>query len=97
MKKGYWIVRVSVHNEENYPTYVEAAKPAFEKYNARFIVRGGRCEGMEGPHRERNVVVEFKDYETAHACYKSPEYSAALAIRQANAEAEMVIVEGPET
>lgn len=94
MPKAYWIVRVSVHNAENYQDYIAAAKPAFEKYGANHIVRGGRFEAMEGEARERNVVVEYKDFDTAMACYNSPEYEAARAIRMANADAELVIVEG---
>ena len=94
MPKAYWIVRVTVQNAERYPEYLIAAQPAFEKYGARFLVRGGHCETMEGTSRERNVVVEFKDYITAMDCYRSPEYDAAKAIRQANAEADLVIVEG---
>ncbi len=94
MTKAYWIVRVSVNNERNYPDYLEAAKPAFEKYGARFVVRGGRFEAMEGSSRPRNVVVEFQDYDTAVACYRSAEYQAARKIRAVNAEADFVIVEG---
>lgn len=94
MSKGYWIVRVSVRNAENYPSYLEAAKPAFEKFDARFLVRGGQFEAPEGSPRERNVVVEFKDFDTAKACYQSPEYQAARQIRMANADADFLIVEG---
>jgi uncharacterized protein (DUF1330 family) len=39
-------------------------------------------------------VTEFADLETARACYLSPEYQRARAIRQAAAEADFVIVEG---
>jgi len=35
-------------------------------------VRGGTFETREGTSRSRNVVLEFKDYETALACYNSP-------------------------
>ena len=94
MPKAYWIVRVTVNNTERYPDYLAAARPAFEKFGARFVVRGGRVEAMEGTSRERNVVVEFQDFETAEACYRSPEYQAAKAIRNANADADFVIVEG---
>ena len=94
MQKGYWVVRVSVKNTENYPDYLAAAKPAFEKYGARFVVRGGRYLAKEGVARDRNVVVEFADYDTAIACYHSPEYAAARSIRQANADADFLIVEG---
>ncbi len=95
MAKGYWIVRISVKDSERYPDYLAAAKPAFEKFGARFLVRGGRYEAMEGTSRERNVVVEFEDYATALACYRSPEYQAAAAIRQATADSDFIIAEGP--
>jgi uncharacterized protein (DUF1330 family) len=97
MSKAYWIVRVSVRNAEEYPQYLAAARPAFEKFDARFIARGGRYQTMEGSSRERNVVVEFKDYDTALSCYASAEYQAAKEIRNANADADFVIVEGAST
>ena len=94
MAKGFWVVRVSVKDSDAYPGYLEAARPAFEKYGAQFRVRGGRCVAQEGMARERNVVVEFADFDTAMACYVSPEYTAAKAIRQASAETDFLIVEG---
>ena len=94
MPKGYWVVRVTVTNEENYPRYLAAAKPAFERFGAEFLVRGGRFDAPEGQARRRNVVVQFADYDTAVACYRSPEYAAARQIRMANAEADFLIVEG---
>ena len=74
MPKAYWIVRVSVRDAQRYPEYLAAARPAFEKFGANFIVRGGAYEVMEGQARDRNVVVEFKDRATAKACYDSAEY-----------------------
>jgi uncharacterized protein (DUF1330 family) len=40
------------------------------------------------------VVLEFKDYETALACYNSPEYANLVAIRSPHAESDLVIIEG---
>ena len=94
MPKGYWIVRVSVRNTEEYPEYLQASREAFENFGAKFHVRGGRYLAQEGASRDRNVVVEFKGFDTALACYYSPEYSAARTIRQANADADFLIVEG---
>lgn len=94
MAKGYWIARVDVRDPERYKDYVAAAKPAFEKYGAQFLARGGRYERLEGQVRARNVVIEFPSLEAAHDCYHSPEYQIAAAIRQEVADAEMVIVEG---
>ncbi|OQW55533.1 MAG: hypothetical protein A4S14_12900 [Proteobacteria bacterium SG_bin9] len=94
MAKGYWIVRVSVKDAERYPEYLTAARPAFEKYGARFVVRGGPYEVMEGQARDRNVVIEFDSRETAMACYKSPEYQKAVVIRQKYADADLIVIEG---
>lgn len=80
--------------EERYPDYLAAAKPAFDKFGARFIVRGGAFESMEGKARDRNVVVEFADRATATACYHSAEYGSAKAIRQKYAEADFIIIDG---
>jgi uncharacterized protein (DUF1330 family) len=94
MPKAYWIVRVSVRDQARYPDYLAAAKPAFEKYGARFLVRGGAFEAKEGGARERNVVVEFKDRPTADACYDSVEYRAARALRQKYADTDFIIADG---
>ncbi len=94
MPKGYWIVQVDVTNPEAYQKYVAANAAAFSKYGARFVVRGGRFEAQEGQHRSRSVVLEFKDYETARACYHSPEYAAAKALREGNSVADLIIIEG---
>jgi len=94
--KAYWIARVSVTDPERYQDYIKANRAAFEKYGARFLVRGGEFAALEGGSRERNVVIEFADYETALACYNSPEYQAAAAIRQQTSEGDLVIVKGVE-
>ena len=94
MPKGYWIARVDVENADRYPDYVSTAKPAFEKYNARFLARGGETHSLEGTNRARNVVIEFASVQDALDCYNSPEYQAAKAIRVTAAESELIIVEG---
>lgn len=94
MPKGYWIARIDVHNSDGYKEYVAQNGAVFAKFGAKFIVRGGRHEAMEGVSRARNVVIEFEDYETALACYKSPEYQRLVAIRAPHSEGENVIIEG---
>jgi uncharacterized protein (DUF1330 family) len=94
MAKGYWIARVDVTDPEGYKQYVAANGAAFSKYGAKFIVRGGRFEAPEGTPRARNVVLEFKDYETALACYHSPEYAAAKALRLNAGVADLLVIEG---
>lgn len=94
MSNGYWIARVDVHDMDNYPKYIETAKPAFERFGGKFLARGGRTDMVEGPGRARNVIVEFPSYQHAVDCYNSPEYQEAVKIRQKVADGEIVIVEG---
>jgi uncharacterized protein (DUF1330 family) len=94
MPKGYWIARVDVRDAERYKDYVAGAKIAFDKYGARFLARGGTTEKVEGSCRARNVVIEFDSLPIASACFHSPEYQAAAAIRREAADGEIVIVEG---
>lgn len=92
--KGYWIALVDIADAENYPRYIAANKRAFDKYGAKFLVRGGRSTSPETPAGNRQVIVEFDSYETALACYNSPEYQEALKLRRAYSTAHFVIVEG---
>ena len=92
--KGYWIGRVDVSNDEGYKPYAVANLAIFKKFGARYVVRGGRFTTVEGQSRTRNVVIEFPDYETAIACYNSPEYQANIKVRQPHSLADLVIIEG---
>jgi len=96
MAKGYWIARVDVNDADRYPDYVSTAKPAFERYGAKFLVRGGATTSLEGTNRARNVVIEFPSVQHALDCYNSDEYQEAVKIRQAVADSELIIVEGNE-
>lgn len=94
MAKAYWIGRVDVSNPEGYKAYVAANAEAFRKYGAKFLVRGAPFENPEGGSRARNVVLEFKDYATAVACYNSPEYQKAVALRTPHSVIDLIIIEG---
>lgn len=94
MAKGYWIARVDIRDAERYKDYVAAAKPAFEKFGANFLARGGAFTELKGQARTRNVVIEFPSHQAAVDCYNSPEYQIAAKIRQEVADGEIVVVEG---
>jgi uncharacterized protein (DUF1330 family) len=94
MAKGYWIGRVDVTDPEGYAGYVAANGAAFAKYGARFVIRGGRFEAVEGTARARNVVIEFPSYQAALDCYRSPEYAAALELRLDSGVADILVIEG---
>ena len=91
--KGYWIGGVDVTDPEGYKRYIAANAVPFGKFGARFLVRGGRSEVMEGRSRARNVVMEFPSYDAALACYRSDDYQAAAALRKGKAEVDLVVIE----
>jgi uncharacterized protein (DUF1330 family) len=92
--KGYWVARVDVSNPEAYAQYRALNAKAFEKYGARFVVRGPAGFVAKGTSRAHNVVLEFADYDTALACYHSPEYQAAKVFLDQVGEVDLVIVPG---
>jgi uncharacterized protein (DUF1330 family) len=94
MAKGYWIATVTIHDPVRYPEYIAANKKAFDKYHAKFLVRGGAFEVMKGTAGQRQVVIEFESLEIAKACFSSPEYQAAMRIFDTCAKSNMVIAEG---
>ena len=96
MPKGYWIAHVTVTDPETYPDYITTAKPAFEKYGARFLARGGTHECLEGNTGERHVIIEFDSMADALACYNSETYQKGAKIRQASSTGTFTIVEGAE-
>lgn len=96
MPKGYWVAHVDVRDAEVYEAYKAANAAPFADYGARFLVRGGDQELREGTARKRTVVIEFPSLEAAIACYESPAYQAAKALRDPVADSDLVIVAGYE-
>lgn len=96
MPKGYIVARVTVTDPEAYATYVKGASEAIRKYGGRPIARGGAFAELEGPSRPRNVIIEFESLEQAKRYYHSPEYQAAMKLREGAGTAEIVAVEGVE-
>lgn len=93
--KAYVIVNVAIRDAERYKDYVKAATPTVAAHGGRYIVRGGRAERLEGSLAvNRIVVLEFPSYAQARNWYHSPDYQAALAIRQSCSTGDLVVVEG---
>jgi uncharacterized protein (DUF1330 family) len=93
---AYWVARAKINDPAEYKKYTDLVPAILAKYGGKVLARGGRFEIMEGPDKFRRfVVVEFPTFEQAVACFKSPEYNAAAAIRRSGAgEVETIIVHG---
>jgi len=91
--KGYWIAHIDVSDAAGYKAYQDFVATPFGQFGARYLVRGGRCTVTEGQQCARTVVVEFPGYEAALACYGSPDYRKAIALRHGSATANIVALE----
>lgn len=94
---AYIIVDVTILDAENYAGYVKLTPATLLPYGGKFIVRGGKTETLEGDWQPgRFVIIEFPSLERAQAWWASEEYAPAKALRQANSETKMIVVEGLE-
>ncbi|HEY7014290.1 MAG TPA: DUF1330 domain-containing protein [Streptosporangiaceae bacterium] len=94
---AYVIADIDVHDREAYQEYAALVPGTIESYEGRYLVRGGQHETLEGawqPHRV--VVTEFPSADHARRWYESPEYQAALAIRQRASTGSLILVEGAD-
>jgi uncharacterized protein (DUF1330 family) len=94
MAKGYWVANIDVSDMDGYKQYVAANAVPFRKYSAKFLIRGGKSEAVEGKLRSRVVVIEFPSYQAALDCYHSPEYAHAKTFRDGKAVGEIIVLEG---
>ena len=94
MPKGYWIAHVTVDDAEGYDAYRRANAVPFARHGARFLVRGGAQEVVEGAARPRSVVIEFPTLAAARACWDDPDYIVTRALRGPVLQADVVIVAG---
>jgi len=92
---AYLIVETDITDPEQYEQYKAASPGAIAAHGGRFVVRGGETAVLEGDwNPKRLVVVEFDDLEAAKRFYDSPEYQAAMKLREGAARLNMVAVEG---
>ena len=94
VKKGYWVAKANVNSPEKQQDYGKLAEAVLEKFNGKFLIRGGRQETKEGDQYMRNVVVEFPSYEDAIKAYESREYQDALKVLDGGADRLYAVVEG---
>ena len=93
--KGYVVcVYKNISSEEKLKEYATKAKAAVEKFEGKFLVRGGRTTSNEGEKSPRTVVIEFPSYEKANNFYNSKEYQEAHSILEGFAERQHQTIEG---
>lgn len=92
---AYVFAEIEITNPEGYKAYTAVVLATIEKYGGRFLHRGGNVTPLEGewPQRRR-VILEFPSAEMARKWYDSPEYEKPMAIRKANSNGRLLLLEG---
>ena len=63
MSKGYIVcVYESINDVKKLENYADKAKVAVEKYNGKFLIRGGTKIVTEGKNFVRTAVIEFSSF-----------------------------------
>jgi uncharacterized protein (DUF1330 family) len=92
---AYLISDVSIRDNQAFQVYRTRAAASIAKYGGRYLVRGGAIEPLEGNWSPKTIiVVEFPDIERARAWYRSPEYAAALEVRDEALSRNLILVDG---
>jgi uncharacterized protein (DUF1330 family) len=93
--KGYIVcIYKSISDENALKEYAAKAIIAVEKYNGKFLIRGGKKITTEGEESPRTVVIEFSSFTEAEIFFYSEEYQKAHAILNGVAVRHHQIIEG---
>lgn len=94
---AYLIAQIDVRDMEKYLDYARRAGPVVAAYGGRFLAKAGKTVALEGPApRQRNVIIEFPDLDTAERYYRSADYQAAKVFRDGGADAQFFLVDGAD-
>ena len=94
---AYFVAFVDIKDEKKFRAYQGVAGDAFAAYGAKFLTRGGGHTMFEGPNETRTcVLVEFPSAEKATAFWNSREYQAAIKMREAAAELQVMLLDSAQ-
>ena len=92
---AYVVANIEVTNAAAYDEYRKGVLATIEKYDGRFLVRGGAVERLEGEFAPKRIVVlEFPDTARAKEWWDSPEYRPLRDLRQRASRGDLFVVEG---
>ena len=92
---AYVIVDIDVKDRDGFSRYVQEVAPMLARWGARYLVRGGEVEVLEGEWDHHTVVIlEFPSRVAAEEFYESEEYAPLLKLRLDSTNSMLAILEG---
>jgi uncharacterized protein (DUF1330 family) len=94
---AYVILDIDVKNRDSFSRYVQEVAPMLARWGARYLVRGGEVDVLEGDWSHHTVVIlEFPSRAVAEQFYESEEYAPLLKLRLDSTDCMLAILEGYE-
>lgn len=90
---AYLVAEIDVTDATAYEPYKKMAGESIQRHGGKFLARGGRAVALEGEKPKRIVVIEFPSVDAAEKFYHSPDYQAAVKVRQKASKGRLYIVE----
>ena len=93
--KGYIVcVYENIKDDAALKNYASRARSAVEKYDGKFLIRGGKNIVTEGKNFVRTAVIEFNSFEVVKEFFYSSEYQAAHELLKDTVIRNHQIIEG---
>jgi uncharacterized protein (DUF1330 family) len=97
MPKGYVIMTETIRDSAGMEAYGQQSFPTMMRAGGQVLIADDAAEVLEGDWSStRTVVLEFESVDAARDWYRSADYQAAIPLRQAAADTNIVIVSGFE-
>ena len=92
---AYVIADIDVQDAARFEEYKKLSAPSSAPFGAKYLVRGGKVEGLEGAWVTKgHVVIECPSFDKAKKWWNSVHYSGATAIRQSCARSNFIVADG---
>ncbi len=97
MVKGYLLGQISISDKSQYKIYDSKIGNVIEEFGGKYLVKGGLRIVKEGnPFFQRDVLVEFKDIETAQRFFSSQQFKKISKFRKAGSTGFLLLLNGKE-
>jgi uncharacterized protein (DUF1330 family) len=89
---AYLLIRLTVHDKEQFRRYAEAARGIAPRYGAVYLAHGRALEVLEG-EGSPSVLTRWPSAQHIRDFWNSPDYQAAIELRRGAADVTAMIYE----
>ena len=97
MVKGYLLGQITISDKSQYKKYDAKIGDVIKEFGGKYLVKGGLRMVKEGnPAFQRDVLVEFKDIETAQRFISSKQFKEISRFRKAGSTGFLLLLNGKQ-